>query len=1248
MIDKELVTIALDDNFTHVIRMSGLQYFRGGMVEIIEHSDTHVLAEVKGPHGDFFEVSWEVVNDADSIWLEPTCDCPKEDFCNHQAAVLYQLLMKTQPTKRRGRRKKVEVIEADWRSNDRGKRFGLFRLDGKRAGEYRRLPLEEFTPAMIIEKSGPRHRSFLEWNESFRGKLISETEFEIVTYSEYENRYRNRYRELKMRLRKDDDGIFIKCLTCNKNTPVLCEHQQKIFQAVRGPLEEAGFFHPEFKLSMILDDAAKSLQVDREAFHKYFEIQLVDSGIIAHPIKDNIYSSDWINRVHRIFDMEQLLREERLTKIEQSLSEGRRQKVAYLWAKNYQDHGDVLLCFMEGNSMKTKEGLHSTNREILETPDNFPKSQKELANQFLNACQELDTLKKHDNLRTMIADNIEGLNEVYQYVTMEEFRFGLPKLRASELHLVKFDSRMLSCSFSIERKDGLVHITRKVMAGRDPFNYNKVRYTNPVFCATTERAHLYPHSQFESFMRLFPNADSIVLPFTTKEDFTRLVAGFRKYFKVDVEEGLIMEEETVTELRYQILLREVGEFIVFEPRLSTPDGEYSFNAFDEDSYHIDDKIYRPDESDRHFLINFLKSSHPDFEETVQMDGFIFLDIRAMMNNYWFLHFNDACEAAGIELLGQKNLTKFKYSKLRPQTSSYVKSGIDWFEVSMEVSFGKEKVKTADWIRALRNNESFVTLKDGSLGVLPEEWLEQARKIVAVADLENGELRISKYRFNVIEDLFDKLDDQKILEELRQKKERLANYSTDKKHQIPDIIQADLRPYQEHGFAWLKFLDESGFGGILADDMGLGKTLQVIALLADQIDEAPSLVVVPRSLLFNWGAEIDKFCPTLTYIIHHGPGRSKALEALFPCNVIITTYDTAASDIQMLKDFHFNYIILDESQAIKNPESKRYKAMRLLQSRNKITMTGTPIENNTFDLYAQLSFSSPGLLGTKTHFKNNFAIPIDNQGNTEAANLLRKLIHPFVLRRTKEQVASDLPKKTETIIYCEMGPAQRKLYENLKRKVKEDIEEEVEEKGFAKSKFKILDGLLRLRQMCNSPLLLNSSFKGSNAQSVKIDILLQNLTEELDQHNALVFSQFVSLLSIVRKALDERGIKYAYLDGSTTKRQKEVDRFMNDKDIKIFLISLKAGNTGLNLVKADYVYIIDPWWNPAVEAQAIDRTHRIGQDKQIFAYKLICKDSIEEKILQLQIKKKKLAQDIIRTDENIMKSLDKSSLMSLFD
>jgi non-specific serine/threonine protein kinase len=418
------------------------------------------------------------------------------------------------------------------------------------------------------------------------------------------------------------------------------------------------------------------------------------------------------------------------------------------------------------------------------------------------------------------------------------------------------------------------------------------------------------------------------------------------------------------------------------------------------------------------------------------------------------------------------------------------------------------------------------------------------------------------------------------------------------------------------------------------------------MLASLKKNSCSLVIVPKSLLFNWCNELDKFCPTLSYLLHHGPKRAKMLEQITPYNIVLSTYDTAASDIAILRSHIFDYIVLDESQAIKNIQSKRYKAMRLLQSENKLAMTGTPIENNTFDLYAQLSFASPGLLNSSTEFKRNFSDPIDNHGNAEAASLLKKIVHPFILRRTKEQVAKDLPSKTVTTIYCEMEPTQRKLYDILKEQIKEDVYSAIEEDGLNKSRFKILEGLLRLRQMCNSPLLVNPNFKGKNTSSVKIDLLVNNLKDTLQKHNALVFSQFTSLLAIIRKELDRNKIKYAYLDGKTKDREAEVKKFMENDDIKLFLISIKAGNTGLNLTKADYVYIVDPWWNPAVEAQAIDRTHRIGQKKNIFAYKLICKDTIEEKILKLQDKKKGIADDIIQTDEKVFKKLKKEDLMDL--
>ncbi len=1034
-----------------------------------------------------------------------------------------------------------------------------------------------------------------------------------------------------------------------------CEHQMALLGKAKQSIESSGFLTGSLRYDDIVSHGVRNFGVAKEAFHKYFQVLLNENGFGIKAIKDNVLGVEWLNQTKDFFNKERKSRESAFQKQVRTFEEGRTKKYGFFWGKEDEDYAydydeddeqekALLLYFVQGNGFKTKEGIHGTGRRVEDFPHSFPEPYKSIGQDLFLALQGDTPQKQFEDIQNIILENIDQINEIYNYVSNEDMKYGNPK--ASELHLVKFDPNPLQCTFNIYKKDGLVHIERQITHEEQAFEFSKFIYINTVFGTTAKTAYLFPHHRFYDFMQLFPASDVLIIPFTNQKQYSELVNGLQQHFEVKVEEGLILEEETLENPRYQIMLRELGTFVLFEPRLKY--GDYSFNAYESESAMIEDKIYRPNHSDREFLIDFLKNAHPDFNNPIQVQDYVFLDIREMINNYWFMHFNEACEAVGIEVVGVKDLSNFNYSTHRAVTFSHVKSGIDWFEVDMGVSFGDEVVKAADWIKALRNKESFVKLKDGSLGILPEEWLEHARKVLAVADVEKGQVKISKYRFNIIDDLFEDIDDKKILKELKAKKQRLAQIELNKQYALPSIVNADLRDYQKHGFEWLKFLDESGFGGILADDMGLGKTLQVITLLADNIDKGPSIVIVPRSLLFNWAAEIDKFCPDLKYVIHHGAGRKKNMEAILPINIIITTYGTATSDIEVFKDFEFNYIILDESQAIKNPDSKRYKAMRLLQAKNKIAMTGTPIENNTFDLYAQLSFTSPGLLGTKTSFRENFAIPIDNNADLEAANLLRKLVHPFLLRRTKEQVAKDLPEKTESIIYCEMGATQRKLYNNLKRKIKEDIETEVQERGIAKSKFKMLDGLLRLRQMCNSPLLLNKSFKGSNADSVKINILLQHLTEELDQHNALIFSQFVSLLSIVRKELEERGIKYAYLDGSTTKRQAEIDRFMKDDEIKVFLISLKAGNTGMNLTKADYVYILDPWWNPAVEAQAIDRTHRIGQDKQIFAYKLICKDSIEEKILKLQRKKADLAKDIIRTDENVLKSLQKDELMALFD
>ncbi len=1161
---------------------------------------------------------------------EVVCECSTRR-CKHQAILLYLL------------------IKEDRKASDEPPIIESYDLGNPNPADFRVLDFNSDELIDILELN-PRDFDYhhdVKYNGSFDNPDMLTIKAEIRNAIGW----RYQYTKHTVVLKRTEIGIAIKCENCEEKTNELCSHQYAVLDEA---FDKIGFLFDDGEWQKFYNRSSTQI-VDQmkilpHLVEKYFQINFSERGWSYEKISNRLLGNDWVEKINNKISKHKRIRNEKQKNLAEQLEKGTQTITTYYWSTEdhwYENREITGLCFCSGKPLKTKEGLQKNNRKLTDSPENLSSPQAELAYKLLRTTRLKNDQERFNLTQTLILENVDSLNQLYHYLHPN---FPLARsIKSSEAFMTKIYPEVLEIKLEANIKDGITTISREAIIDKQDFSFQGIKFVNEFFCADEEFIYLFKSKQYDLLFELFKTTEhDVVEMLVDRAAAQQLLASIRTICEVKIENPeLEIQEKLITEADFQIVLREVGAFITFEPRLAF--GDQTFNIFDPELSYLEDGVfYTIDPQKREFLLSFIKEAHPKFNVRNQVQEYVYLSIQEMMNNYWFLHFVEACAANEIEILGQKELSKFNYSKHRAKTYSHLSSGIDWFEVDMGVSFGKEKIKTADWIKALRNNESFVILKDGSMGMLPEEWLAQARKVIAVADIEKGDIKISKYRFNIIDDLFEDLDDKKIIKELAEKKRKLAEYDTNKKYKLPKTITADLRPYQKHGFAWLKFLDESGFGGILADDMGLGKTLQVISLLADQKGKSSSMVIVPRSLLFNWAAELDKFCSKLTYVIHHGPNRGKDIAELTKRDLVISTYDTTAADIEVFQNYRFNYIVLDESQAIKNPDSKRYKAMRLLESDNKIAMTGTPIENNTFDLYAQLSFTSPGLLGTKTSFRNNFAIPIDNDGNQEAANLLRKLIHPFILRRTKEQVAADLPDKTETVLYCEMAPAQRKLYDKLKHQIKLDLEEELEEKGLAKSKFKILDGLLRLRQMCNSPLLVNSAFTGKNADSVKINILLKNLTEELDEHNALVFSQFTSLLAIVRSELDKRGIPYAYLDGSTRKRQEEVEKFMNNTELKIFLISIKAGNTGLNLTKADYVYILDPWWNPAVEAQAIDRTHRIGQDKQVFAYKLICKDSIEEKILKLQEKKKKLAQDLIRTDENILKSLDKDTLMSLFD
>lgn len=729
-----------------------------------------------------------------------------------------------------------------------------------------------------------------------------------------------------------------------------------------------------------------------------------------------------------------------------------------------------------------------------------------------------------------------------------------------------------------------------------------------------------------------------------------VIVPLTRSYKVEFDKSLIQEVKHA-EPKVRIQLLEKGEYLLFQPLFAyhgyevRPDGGESITVPFEDKILL---IRRNKEYEENF-VDTLKSLHSQFQ--VQSDGALGLKGMEVLRNNWFFLFTDAMKDKKIPVYGFESLKNYRFNTSKPSTHIFLSSGIDWFDARVEIAFGDQKIGIAEVKRALAARRSFVQLGDGTLGILPDEWLKKYALLFKVGEGKADQLRLSKYHLSVIDELYENRNEEELSFILDEKFEKLRAFKEIPKVTPPNKLNDILRPYQVSGFQWLNYLNEVQFGGILADDMGLGKTVQALTMLQHfKRDKGTlkALVVCPTTLIYNWKNEVAKFTPELTSLIHHGNLRSHDTAFLQEHHILITTYGTLRSDITLLLKIHFDYVILDESQAIKNPSSKVTKAATLLNATNKLCMSGTPLQNNTFDIYAQMNFLNPGLLGSVDFFRNEFANPIDKFGEEEQKEHLKKLLFPFILRRTKEQVAKDLPEKTETILFCEMGKEQRKVYDAYRNSYRAKILGVIDEQGIDKSQLTILQGLMKLRQICDSPAILNEEEKFQN-HSIKLDELTRELTESIGDHKVLIFSQFLGMLGLIKDRLKELGVKFEYLDGSTPSadRQKAIQSFQEDETVRVFLISLKAGGVGLNLTAADYVYIVDPWWNPAVEQQAIDRTHRIGQTKNIFAYRMICMDTIEDKILQLQERKKALAKELIGDDDGFVKTLTKSDVEYLF-
>jgi hypothetical protein len=811
-------------------------------------------------------------------------------------------------------------------------------------------------------------------------------------------------------------------------------------------------------------------------------------------------------------------------------------------------------------------------------------------------------------------------------------------------------------SFSIA---GLLHLDKKT------YDLEEIKLRFNYFIEVKECLHLVANPYVLAAVDFFKqHKNNLVLERAEYEDFKQnILAKIEEKVKINYaylkpatkkqieEQGFDLENEQI------IYLTESEDFVLLTPVMRY--GGLEIPVISQKQIQTKDKrgkiftVDRDDDKELQFITNIAKM-HPYFTEQAAEFGdqrhadCFWMHRKHFLEPSWFLDAFEAWRSKGIAILGFNELKDNKISQYKAEIAINVISGIDWFETAIKVKFNKQTVSLKHLHKSIRNKNKFVQLDDGTTGILPDEWLQKFEAYFGAAEIVGETLHTPNINYATVQELYeDEVLDSETKQKLALYHAKLSTFENIVDIEVPKELNATLRGYQKQGLNWLNFLDGFNFGGCLADDMGLGKTIQVLAFILSQkekLGKNTNLVVVPASLVFNWQQEIKNFAPTLNVLTIYGADRAKIVADFDKYDVILTSYGTLLADVRFLKDYLFNYIFLDESQTIKNPDSQRYKAVRLLQSRNKIVLTGTPIENNTFDLYGQLSFACPGLLGSREQFKQIYSVPIDQFKDAKRAVELQKRINPFLLRRTKEQVAQELPDKTEMVIYCEMGTQQREIYESCRTEIRDYIMGTAEDE-LQRSSMHVLQGITKLRQICNSPAILSKEKYYGDA-SAKMDVLLEQIESKAPQHKILVFSQFVSMLDLIKAELEQRGIAFAYLSGQTKNRETVVNSFQNNAEVRVFLISLKAGGVGLNLTKADYVYLIDPWWNPAVENQAIDRAYRIGQHKNVMAVRLICPDTIEEKIMLMQATKKDLASDLIKTEESIFKSLTKKDLLEL--
>lgn len=1047
-----------------------------------------------------------------------------------------------------------------------------------------------------------------------------------------------------------NNSLIVSC-PCNTPKNKLCEHQTQILFTILDRPDFRIFYDKKLrnkKIQLISKDYGME---NENNLDDYFQIKYINNSVSIEPKIKELIKIDTET-------LKQNLLPQKSVNIDFINDKHPHKKMIMVIGKQkYYDYLNIELVEGETSQIgKIKNPLTTVNPlNLLWKTENidvvkFMTAVLKFQNNYSGEKSETD----FEALK-MIARNPLELEVFYHDSSANE------KITANSIVPVELDILKANIKLSVFKKEPFFEITGELLFNDTSYLFQELNIKFNYFLLKRNKLSLITNPDMLRVIKFFKANNQILLIHSSKyEEFRQTVLSNLEHqininysYIVPATKKQLVEQHFDQTVEKIIYLSDQENFVCITPVMKYGRVEIPVlskkQIFDTDQNGNIFKVERNNDLEIQFT-SVLLQQHPQFKEQLENSEYFYLHKDRLLDEDWFLEAFEEWQNNQISILGFNELKKNKLNPNKAIVSVNVASGIDWFNIGLNVRFGKQKASLKQLHKSIRSKSKFVHLDDGTHGILPIEWIQKFADYFQSSEVEEEILKIPKSNFSEIKRLFEQeVLDREIEDELVNYSKNFLNVKNIPETPVPIELQTTLRDYQKEGLSWLNFLDSFGFGGCLADDMGLGKTIQIIAFILSQRTKREyntNLVVVPTSLLFNWQAEVEKFAPSIKVLTHYGANRIKNIHSFGDYEIVLTTYGTLLSDIRFLKEYHFNYIFLDESQAIKNPNSERYKVARLLKSRNKVVLTGTPIENNTFDIYGQLSFACPGLLGNKEYFKDIYSTLIDKFQDSRQAFELQKKIKPFILRRTKQQVADELPEKTEMVIYCEMGEAQRKVYTAYEKELRDYISAKNEQE-IAKSGMHVLTGLTKLRQICDSPSLLKDEERLAD-NSAKIDVLMEQIENKSGQHKILVFSQFVSMLDLIKKELEIKNIPFEYLTGQTRNRAAKVNEFQTNKSVRVFLISLKAGGTGLNLTEADYVYLIDPWWNPAAENQAIDRCYRIGQKKNVIAVRLICPDTIEEKIMNLQKTKTQLANDLIKTDGSIFKGLSKTDLIKILE